>query len=313
MRILAEEVASFRSYRSLGETVHSHGHFFCLAVGIGYLLLKLLIDRFSPTVELLYFLSVGIYHIFSIGILYIDGLREVVARCPSVVSHLTGLFVYTGRAIQEACPHGQSFAVEVVAALISFVTFIFFELLLVGDRGDLVLIVGEVDTNAPSELAVAHEVSIEFHFHTAVAHVTDVGIIAGEAIRAWQAVAREHVVSAAVEHFHLTAQATLEEREFNTHVEVTVFLPRNVLITQLAWHKCQATVAVLESISRGVEVIADTIITLFTIRRLELEFVHPLRLEEGFLREDPRTREAPEVAPAVIGMEARRSIATERS
>ncbi len=30
----------------------------------------------------------------------------------------------------------------------------------------------------------------------------------GEAIRAWQAVAREHVVSAAVEHFHLTAQAT---------------------------------------------------------------------------------------------------------
>ena len=192
-------------------------------------------------------------------------------------------------------------------------TFIFFELLLVGDRGDLVLVVCKVHANTPRELARADEFSIEFHFHTAVAHVADVGIIAGEAIRAWQAVAREHVVSAAVEHFHLTAQATLEEREFNTHVEVSALFPRHVLITQLAWHECQATVAVLEGISRGIEVIADTIITLFTIRRLELEFVHPLRLEEGFLREDPRTREAPEVAPAVIGMEARRGIATERS
>ena len=120
-------------------------------------------------------------------------------------------------------------------------------------------------------------------------------------------------MSAAVEHFHLTAQAPLEEREFNTHVEVTILFPRNLLITQEAWYECQATVAILEGISGGVEVIFDTIVTLFTIRGLEFEFVHPLHVEEALLRDDPRTREAPEVAPAVIRMEARRSIATERS
>ena len=192
-------------------------------------------------------------------------------------------------------------------------TLVGFEFLLVGDAGDLVLIVSSVDAYTPREFFGAHEFGIELHFHTAVAHAAQVGIIAGEAIRTWEAIGREHVVCAAVEHFHLTAQATFEERKFNTHVEVSALFPRNVLITQATRHKCQTTVAVLEGISSGVAIISDTVVTLFTIGCLQFEFVYPRHVEETFLRDEPSTREAPEVAPAMIGMEARRSVATERS
>ena len=186
-----------------------------------------------------------------------------------------------------------------------------FELLLVGDIGNFVLIVSSVDAYTPREFARAHEFRIELHFHTTVAHAAQVGIIAGETIRTREAVGREHVVCAAVEDFHLTAQATFEEREFNTHVEVSTLFPRNVLITQATRHKCQTTIAVLEAISSGVVIVTDAVITLFTIRRLQFEFVHPRYIEETFLRDEPSTREAPEVAPAMVGMEARRSIAAE--
>ena len=192
-------------------------------------------------------------------------------------------------------------------------TLIGFELLLVGDIGNFVLIVSSVDAYTPREFARAHEFRIELHFHTAVAHAAQVGIIAGEAIRTREAVGREHVVCAAVEHFHLTAQATFEEREFNTHVEVTALFPRNVLITQTARRKCQTTIAIFESIDVSVAIATDAVITLFAIRCLQFEFVYPRYIEETFLRDEPSTREAPEVAPAMVGMEARRSIATERS
>ena len=114
----------------------------------------------------------------------------------------------------------------------------------------------------------------------------------------------EHVGGLAVEVFHATRDAALEQFELKAHVEVGVGLPCDVGVAHGVLHECHLAVEVAEIVGVGVTIVADSVVALLSPRSLQLEHVDPRRLEPRLLRQYPSAAERVEVAPAMVGMEA---------
>ena len=172
-----------------------------------------------------------------------------------------------------------------------------------------------VQVHAPNEILLADDVTTELNLNTTVSHITNVGPDRRVTGLGRYAQAEEHVRSLAVEDVDTTIEAITPETKLNTYVQVRVGLPRNILVTLANKHVGYTVVTVvLDRIYIGIEVVVrQTVVTLRTERSLELQHVNPVSVEPSLLVDNPSGTNRPEVTPAVVGVEHRRSIATERS
>ena len=179
---------------------------------------------------------------------------------------------------------------------------------------DLVVQEGGVGGNRPLEVAVMEHHRAEVDFHTAVAHRTDVHGHRGVAVGERDGLVVEHVGGLAIEEFNRTGEFAVPQTEVHTHVERVALFPSEVLVAlvgEVGVTEAAVGARQLILVEVGV-VVADVVVTLLTERGLHLEEVDPaVGLHERFLGHVPCTRKAPEVAPTVVGMEARRTVAAE--
>ena len=101
---------------------------------------------------------------------------------------------------------------------------------------------------------------MEFHFHTGVHHVTDIVIVAHEAERSGKSEIHEHIGSAAVVTVDFTAEAVIEEAEFDTGVEVTVLLPGYILVAEVRGSYSWMTARVDKRVCVGIKEFADIVV-----------------------------------------------------
>ena len=184
--------------------------------------------------------------------------------------------------------------------------------MLVGQVGYFVLVVSQVKVDVPLQVAMLDDSTVQFQFHTQVAHVADVGIIIGIAIRRRQGEGEQHVAGLAGEEIYATVQTGAKQFKFHTGVEVGVRLPRNVLVTHYVGHGSRIAVGVYDAERVDIAVVTDSVITLRTIGSLDFQQVNPLYIEEGFLGNNPGGTGRPEVTPAIVRMETAGSVAAVR-
>ncbi len=182
-----------------------------------------------------------------------------------------------------------------------------------GEFLNFVLVPCEVGVHVPREVFGADDSAVEVELDTAVDHVTHVVVVAGEAERCGEVNGREHVGGATVEAFYRTAEACVEEVEFEADVEVGVLFPGDVGVTHRGGDGGGVAVGVYDGVGVGVAVGTDLVVTLLAVRCFELEHVHPLgERDPVFFGKNPCAAGRPEVTPAVVGVEAARTVATER-
>ncbi len=108
-----------------------------------------------------------------------------------------------------------------------------------------------------------------------------------------------------------TVQSVLEEAEVEADVELGVGLPREILVlTSGGRNQRNGTVGVGDGVPVGVVVaVQSEVVTVLSVRDLELQLVHPVGVEPLLLVDHPSCAGAIEVTPSVVGVEGRRSLA----
>ena len=208
---------------------------------------------------------------------------------------------------------GKPFADEIASVSISLVALRRGRFTLGSQVGHLVLVVRHVQGQIPAEVFRLNGGSVKRDLETAVAHVTHVVVVARVARRRSHGEEEEHVGGLAVEVLDRTAQAAAEQLEVRTDVDVRVGLPRDLLVALRGENDRHLAAGVLDVVVVHVEEVADVVVTLRTDRGLELQHVHPIDIEPRLVVDEPCGAGRPEVAPAVVGVEARRGIATVRT
>ena len=78
-----------------------------------------------------------------------------------------------------------------------------------------------------------------------------------------------------------------EETELSTYVEVSVGLPSDILVTLIVEENGYLTVVVLNCVSISVKEVTDTIVTLRTVRSLNLQKIYPISSEPVLVVDNP--------------------------
>ena len=144
-----------------------------------------------------------------------------------------------------------------------------------GKHDDLVGVVGEVEVCIPAEVSAAHDVAVHGELHSGVPHVADVVIVACETVGNRNGHIVEHVRSQTVEVLRGTGEATSEEFEVDTGIDIGVGLPCDVLVSDGRSLDGDISVGVGDGVHVGVEVVADVVVTLRSDGCLDLEHSQP--------------------------------------
>ena len=239
----------------------------------------------------------------------LHALRMVVLVLPSPVHGLTRIGINACIALDVPVVEGFALGHPEVAALITGI--------MLDELGrqtvDDVLVVGHVEVQIPLHVLRADYRTVQGQLDTCVVYVADVVVVVRITHRQRHGQTEEHVRSLAVEVLDRTAQAALPEAEVNTGVDVGVGLPRNVGITLRIERTGNLTTCRLNLPQVGVAVLTDTVVTLLTYRSLDFQHVDPGSIEPVLLVDKPCGAQRVEVTPTVVGMEARRCIATIRT
>ncbi len=116
-----------------------------------------------------------------------------------------------------------------------------------------------------------------------------------------------------MEELDATGEATLEELELQTYVDVGVGFPGDVVRTLSFEGRTDIAGRGLDGVQVDIAVGTDVVVTLRTYRSLQLQLVNPGYVEPLLLREAPGAAQRPEGTPAVVGVEAAAGIATDRA
>ena len=154
---------------------------------------------------------------------------------------------------------------------------------------------------------------MQVDLETAVAHIADVGIITVVTHRRSYREEEQHIRRLAVEVLDRTAQTTVEQLEIDTGIDVGVGFPSDVFVTFSIENDRHIITRRLYGIHIGIEVIRDIVVTLRTDREFQFQHIDPIGMEPALLVDQPSGTGRPEVTPTVIGVEARRRIATVRT
>ena len=98
---------------------------------------------------------------------------------------------------------------------------------------------------------------------------------------------RKHVGSLVAVVLDATPDTVLQQREISTDIELTILLPRNFRITQRRRSQRHFIVGVGNLEILGVHIATNTIVTILTIRSLQLQFVDPINIEPRLLMHVP--------------------------
>ena len=171
----------------------------------------------------------------------------------------------------------------------------------------------------PGDILVAEDISVEGKLETGIAHITDVdGDATGRVTCGKRDVLHiEHVLGNIVEVLDVTVEASAEELEVETCVEVVVSLPGDVFITLVGKTDGELlgilVVGVGVLVGIRIESLSEVVVTLLAVADLELEHIDPgCAAHKVLLADEPGAADGPEVAPAMSRSETRRSVATER-
>ena len=128
---------------------------------------------------------------------------------------------------------------------------------------------------------------MKVNLNTTVHHITDVIVITAPSERHRKINHRKHVGSLVAVVLDATPDAVLQQREICTDIELTVLLPRDFWITQRRRSQRHFIVGVDNREILGIHIATNTIVTIFTIRSLQLQFVNPINIEPRFLMHIP--------------------------
>ena len=156
---------------------------------------------------------------------------------------------------------------------------------------NLVVVCCKVRIYVPSEVTCRDYVSVDVDFNTSVDHVTNVIVVSCPTERRRQWYPREHVGSTVVIVLDTTPDAVLEEREVETDVELRILLPRDVRVTKRAWVQRNLIVRVVDREVLCILIRTNLVVTILTVRSLELQLVNPVNIEELLLVDEPAATE----------------------
>ena len=155
------------------------------------------------------------------------------------------------------------------------------------------------------EVAVAHNVVVDFHLKTAVADTAHVHQLAGEAGGIGKGYSHEHVLGLAVVPVEVDVQA-LKEYGCEAHVGLDLFFPAQLSVARAAYYPAALAVVLCSTGGADAVVVTHFRVTRSTYAHLELQVAQPVlgRRHESFVGNAPHGTAAQEVGSAVIGTEA---------
>ena len=227
------------------------------------------------------------------------------------------LFIHSGILLQAPCKHRQILTNEEASVRIALISFSIScilssnQLIRIKHR-NTVLQGWNVHIHIPRKVTCIEDIHIEVHFHTTIDHVTNVVHIGS--ITQWWSHGKweQHIRSLTSVVLNATGY-TVPQLELCTDIEVSVGFPSDVFSALRFKWSTKAVVRVDNVKSIRIEEVTDIVITLWTNRSLQLQFLHPWSIKPAFFVDKPRTAYRPECTPAMVRMETAGSITTQRS